>query len=107
MALKRTFDSCRIRSETIASDLEAPIDAMAKVANEYPGCNSIAPTNDPGWDKFCVGINRDPCPNIASAGNLGRDFGRHVLLLRVAERPNLIDLDALTGEMPEFPVLVF
>jgi hypothetical protein len=65
----------------------------------------IAAADDPGRDQLRVGAQGRPGPNIpvAERSELVR---WHVLLLRVAEGPNLVGLDALAREVDQHAVLV-
>jgi hypothetical protein len=74
----------------------APFSLMAPI---------VTPAREPRRDQFRVGIDRGPGPHVAS---IRRGFfgARDVLLLRVDECPDFIDLNALAGEVPKHAVLI-
>lgn len=69
-------------------------EAGREVVNEQLGELSVPPANEPVADQLAVRADAGPGPDISGEG--WRALGdRSVLLLRVAEGPNLIALDAL------------
>ena len=62
---------------------------------------SIPIADQPAYDQLAVGIQRSPRPDVASEID-GRLHRRDVLLLGRAERPNLVDLNALGAQLRTF-----
>jgi len=67
--------------------------------NELVSRTAITATNEPARDKLRVGIQSDPSPSVAASFCFL--VRRGVLRFRADERPDLIALDALTGEIHE------
>jgi len=72
--------------------------------NEEIGLASIAVANPEGGNEFGRPINRHPRPNVAPADFLL--LGRAIPFLGPDERPNLIALDILEGQIAEGFVLI-
>ena len=106
IATKRLIDRLDVHLQSIASKLDAIRQTARKVFKEVTGGFRVALADQPARHQLGIGINRGPEPSIARAGIVGRDLGRHILLLRVAERPALIDLHPFALEVLENQVLV-
>ena len=65
---------------------------------------SRPPTNHDG-NELRIRIDRSPCPHVASIGRCGLSV-RYVLLFRVDEIPNLIDLNSLASEITKDAILI-
>src|SRR6202011_3256108 len=65
-----------------------------------------APIADtPGRNELRISADRNPCPHVP--GCLWRGLGEHdVALLGINEAPDLIELDALAGQVAEHLVLI-
>ena len=69
-----------------------------------PSRRSLHVADEPRRHELGVGVDRGPRPDIAVPTrplSAGRSFPWHT------ERPNLIDLDALAGQIYERPILIF
>src|SRR5436305_326666 len=89
----------------IGAELDAPLQPARQVGQE-DFCVVAGPLADrPSGHQLRIGVNRREGPHVAVTG---RPFEllRNVLLLRVTEGPNLIDLQHLAGESLENAVLV-
>ena len=76
-----------------------------QVLHELRSTPAVPGADQPGRHELGVRVNRGEGPDIAHA-ELALHLRRHVLRLGVDEAPNLVHLEALTGEVPEHPVLV-
>jgi hypothetical protein len=79
---------------SIARHLYPVGQTVREIAYKLDCRRAAAVADPPGWNQLRIGIERYPRPEIARAfrGILGE---ADVALLGVAERPNLIELDAL------------
>jgi len=80
--------------------------AARTVGEAVAGAGWIIVADQSGRHQLGIGINRGPEPCIPRAGVVSGDLWRHVLLLRVAERPALINLHPFAFQVAEHPVLV-
>src|ERR1700730_3559173 len=79
----------------IRCELDAGGDPAAEIVHQRKRVTGIASAERPREDQFRVGIECGPRPNVTSA--FRRAFRScYILLLRIAESPPLIALDALT-----------
>ncbi len=90
---------------TVCRNLNAVCQAGSKILNESCATSSITATYKPRWDQFGVGINRSPRPNIAVT-KFPLFIRRNILLLRIAEAPDFIELQPLTGQVAKRFVLI-
>jgi len=72
--------------------LDAIGEARAQIVHENHCALARTVSNVERDDQLCVGINRCPRPDVASAFR-GRLLRRYVLLFGMAERPDFIALD--------------
>jgi hypothetical protein len=102
---ERTFNNLQISPVTIAGELDAVGKAARKIVHEAHCVLAVAPADQPRHDRLGVGIDSRPSPCVASAfrGGLGH---LDVLLLRVGERPDFINLNALAGQIAKGFVLI-
>lgn len=102
---ERTGHANQVCLVAIAGQLNAVIEALAQIGKKFPRRLAATVANVPRGDQLCVGVDCGPRPHVASlTGNLL--FNRCVQRLGVNERPNLIDLDTLAGEVAEFCILI-
>jgi hypothetical protein len=66
-AAERRFHGFHVGPETIARDLNAPINAGRNVVNEDASAFGSAGADKPAHDKLAVGIDGGPGPAIAGA----------------------------------------
>lgn len=59
----------------------------------------------PGRDELGVGVDTQPRPNVAITQGAAQ-FSRHVIALAVAETPELIGLDPLTGQVNQMGIQI-
>jgi hypothetical protein len=84
--------------------LDVVDDSAGTIVHEVVCPPRIAATNEVRNDQFGIGVNADPCPNIAPSFNLLLVAG--ILPLAAHERPNFITLDATNLEVSHVPVVV-
>jgi hypothetical protein len=91
---ERAFHGAYVGGESVACELDSICKARRQIGDKQPSifCASLA--NPVGDNEFGVCIDGGPGPNIPNA-RLPAHGVRYMLLLRVAECPNFIDLDAL------------
>jgi hypothetical protein len=92
--------------QTIRGQLDAIRQTAGEVVHEDPRGNAIARADDPTGDQLCIRIDCRPSPYVASTRMLRGDLRGYVLGLGVAERPALIDLDALAVQIAHNAVLI-
>ena len=107
IATERLINRLDVHLESIAGKLDAIRQTACKVFDEIAGGLRIAFADQPARHQLGVRINRGPEPRIASAGVVGCNLWRHVLLFGVAEAPAFIDLHPFAFEVLKHPVLVF
>jgi hypothetical protein len=104
VAAERAFYRFEVRAMAIRGQLHAIGETRAKVVNEGHRMVTVATANEPRQDQLGVGINGRPCPCVA-IGQVLPLRARDVLLLRVGERPDFINLtarvDVLHGRVME------
>src|SRR5262245_5438528 len=101
--LTRTEDvdhGFEVLREAIRGELDALRDPALQVADDRIGRVLTAVTHDPRDHQLRVGIERGPGPDRAET-LFALQRGRNVLLLRIAEGPDLIGLHAHGGEVPD------
>src|SRR5205085_12552877 len=88
------FHGFEIGPVSVARYLYTVCQPVREIADKLD-CRRGAPITDaPGRDQLGFGIDSNPCPDIA--GTFRGVLGEHnVARLRVAERPNFIELNAL------------
>ena len=77
----------------------------AQIVHEPHGAFAVPATDEIRDDELRVGFDRSPSPNVASAFRRGLRSA-HVLLLRVYERPDFIDLNALGRHVANVRIMV-
>jgi len=102
---EREPDGHDIRAVAVRGELDSPYETAGEVAHEPLGIFRRALPDAPRHDELGVGIERDPGVHVAGAEDLARVLW-DVLGLRVAERPDLIALDAPAHEVPQGCALV-
>ena len=102
---ERTSDTDQVSLVAIAGELDAVGEALAQVSEKFPRRLPATVANVPRWDQLCVSVDCRPGPNVASFA-LKKLLNRGISLLGINERPNFIDLDALSGEVAEHLVLI-
>jgi hypothetical protein len=86
--------------------LNAVCQTARQIFDEVPGRNRVTLSDEPAGDKFGLGVDGGPCPNITTDSGFHL-FSGNVLLLAADGGPNLIALNPATREVPHYPVLVF
>ena len=90
---------------TVARLAEPDSRAASQVIHERHGVLAIAATDQPRGHELGVGIDRRPGPGIART--VRRSLRRRdVLLFRIGEAPNFIDLDALGREIAYMLIVI-
>jgi hypothetical protein len=90
----------QVRLMAVAGKLNAGEQPACEIGNEHLSRRAAAIPDKPGRDKLGIGVDRGPRPHVASPFRGGLR-GLDVALLGIAERPNLIDLDAAASEVAE------
>jgi hypothetical protein len=101
---KRLHDGLEICCQPVRGKLNAIRKAGGHIGNKHVSGHRIALANGPRRNQLGICIDCRPGPRIAST--LGHTLG-DVLLFAVAECPDLIDLKATAGEVPEGGILEF
>ncbi len=97
--------SFQVDAIPVRGQLDAGGQPVGQVVHERVGRAEVAATDEPRRDKLRVGIKRDPGPHVAShVGGVLR--GRHVLLLGIAELPDLVALNTAARQVPQRAVLI-
>ena len=86
--------------------MNAISEARCQISDECFGAFNITTTNEPRNSQLGICINGRPGVGIAVAEN-ALVFWRYILLLRVAERPDFIALNALALDITDRGVLIF
>jgi hypothetical protein len=81
----------------VSGQLDAIGEAASEIVHEVVGRTRIAVADVPARNQLCLGVDRRPRPDIAPT--LLALVGGHVLLFAAYERPNLVALDALAGQI--------
>src|SRR5687768_9309834 len=102
---ERLQNGLEVSSQTVRGKLNAIRKAGGHIRHERISGLRVAFAKSPARNQLSVGINCCPGPNIPRDLTL-RNVRRDLLLLAVAEGPNLIDLHALAGQMSERPILI-
>lgn len=103
---KRFPDGRQVGPESVRGELHTHCKALAKVLDEGVGCIRIPAIYPVRNDQLGIRINRGPGPNITKA-ELPLEFSGDIGFLGIAERPNLITLNPLAGQVAEVLVVVF
>jgi hypothetical protein len=90
---------------SISRQLNAIGETLLHIAQKVIARCRVSRPDEPARDKFCVSIERNPSPNIATAFDLL--LQRAIFLLRINKRPNLIALDSAALEIAKRFVLIF
>jgi hypothetical protein len=98
VATERFLYRIQVAGETIAGKLHTVSQTTGQIAYESVGPFCVPQSHKPLRDKFRVRVNSYPRPNVPVSENAPSVFG-DILLLGVAETPNLIDLEPLTREV--------
>src|SRR5579862_5497444 len=105
VALECVTDSGQVKVVAVRGQLDTVAQPPCEVAYELDGGVQVAVVNPVGRDELGVGVHRHPRPHVAVA-QLALLVGRDVLLLGIAEGPNLVTLDSLAREVAHHSVLV-
>ena len=89
----------------VTGELDAVAETLAQVCEKFPRGLPAAVANVPRGDQLRVRVDRGPCPYVPGLA-LDLFFNRRIGLLGVNEAPNFIDLNPLTGQVYERPVLI-
>ena len=99
------FHGFQIGPVAVRRELDAIGEPLREIVDEPLGAFAVPATDEPRRDKLRIGVERGPRPGVAST--VRRRLGRcDVLLFGVGEAPNLVDLDALGGEVAGVLVMV-
>lgn len=88
----------QIRLEAIGGQLHTIRQTIRHVMHERLGARGVAVANKPRHAQFGVGTDSGPRPDASDAFHASH-ASRHILFFGVAERPNLIRLNALAAEI--------
>src|SRR5687768_9189797 len=91
-------NSRQIGAESITGQLDAIGEASSEIVHEVASSNRVALPDHPGANELAIGVHCDPRPHVASDASF-KHLRSDVLLFRIDERPNLIDLNPLTGKV--------
>jgi len=89
----------------VCCQLNAMREPLGHIFHELGGITSITTANQPGNDEFGVSVDGGPGPHVPYAFRI-LHLQRHILLLGVAEAPNLIALDPATVQACDVFLLV-
>ena len=103
---KRFIDRLNVQLQAITGKLDAVRQTARQVFDKIAGACRIALADQPARDQLGICVNRGPKPSVTRAGILRCNIFRNGLLLAVAERPTLIDLNPFASEVLKNPVLV-
>jgi hypothetical protein len=95
----------QIRLVAVSRELNAIGKSLLQIGHEMITRCRVARADEPARDKFCVRVERNPSPNIATA--FCSLFGGAVLFLRVNKRPNFIALYSAAFQIAQNFVLIF
>lgn len=95
------FDGRNVGLESVCSDLEVPVNALAQIVNEFVCALAIALAGEVRQNQFGFAVNRHPNVGIAP---LGRIAGEQVFFFGVNESPEFISLDEARTNIPHFGV---
>lgn len=91
--LKRAMDRVEVQPVPVRAQLNAVRHSLREIVNEVVGRAIVATADTPCADQLGIGIHRDPRPDVTGERVALPNFGRYVLLLGIAEAPNLIALN--------------
>ena len=94
-----------VEVQPVGGELDRTAEPRLQVIDERIGVGQGALTDQPRRDQLGVGVDGDPGPHVAVAGGALEVLG-DVLLLGVAERPNLVGLDSPAIKVAKRLVLV-
>ena len=100
---KHTFNRFQIGAMAVRRKLDAVGKAIAQIADKLKGVASIALAHEPARNKFRVGVNSDPSPNIAKPRAVGRF---DVLLFLANKPPHFVALNPLAGKIAQNRILI-
>ena len=103
---KGLLHSFKVRLVAVAAELHPVGQAQRQVGDEQLRRLGVARADVERGDQLGVGVDRHPRPGVAGIVRVCLGGG-DVLGLRIDERPNLIDLHALAGQVAHHPVLIF
>jgi len=98
-------NSRQIGLMAVRRKLDTILKPLRKIVHEVVSATGITQTHEERRNEFGISANRSPGPAIAVT-EFALLVHRDVLLFGVAERPNLIGLDSLAGQVPQVDVLV-
>ena len=98
-------DGIQVSSQAVRCQLNTIRQPRGQVRDERISGLGIALAESPARYQLCICVNCGPGPTVASNAGFS-DIRRDLFLLAVAERPNLIDLDALAREVSERDILI-
>jgi len=104
-SFKRRIDGHQVCAIAVRGQLYTIADAVCEVVHETVRRAARAVTDEVRDDQLGIGIDRRPRPNI-SVSEQPEFFDWHVLLFRVAERPDFIALNPLNGQIAHMLVVV-
>ena len=97
----QTVHDAHVVTEAVRGQLDASVpQAHPEVAQERVAVLHRPLAHEPRRDQLRVGVDGGPRPHVAVAEHVGL-VGGDVLLLGVAERPNLVALDYRAGQVDE------
>jgi hypothetical protein len=96
----------QVHPVSVRGQLDSIRQTSGNILKEVRRTPRVPPAYGPANYKLRVRINRGEGPNVSGIANAIPDFLRHVLLLRIAARPNLIDLYALRFHVANGRVLI-
>src|SRR5205823_3904936 len=102
---ERALNRVEVHAVPVGRELDTPVETLAEVHHEGVGVLAAAVAALPGGDELRVRVDRGERPHVAVSEGVSVLLG-NVLFLRVAESPNLIDLEALAVEVAHHAVLV-
>jgi hypothetical protein len=99
--VKRAVDCLKIEPISVRRQLDPIRQSMLKIVDESPSRVGIATAHPPCANQLGISIHRYPRPNVPRMRVSFQRLWRDILLLRRDECPNLIALDAITGQIYE------
>ena len=96
----------QVHPVAVRGQLDSIRQTSCNILKEVRCTPRVPPAYGPANNQLRIRINRGEGPNVASVAHALPHLLRDVLLFRIAERPNLIDLDALRSDVANGRVLV-
>jgi len=90
-AVERAFHGQRVSLVPVRRNLNALRETGREVAKELVGAHRCAVAHIPSWDQLCRPVDGNPSPDVPGLASTAQ-MRWNVLLLRVAEAPNLVAL---------------